>query len=162
MLRGLIRVIERTIDFDESRIENRISVKPRVDQRLDEVRHFYLELPEYLSNVARDLSECYLGLEIDSLSIVYFPQIGFLITIPLTRRCTIEYLSSRPYLELQFATEKFAYLKDAKTKGKSHDHHKLQLDDVCRAGLYYWRHSLRDRRHGSRNNFTDSASLDRS
>lgn len=59
----------------------------------------------------------YSHLPIDSLSLVYFPQLGFLVTIPLTEECSVELLKSFSEMELQFATDKFAYLKDSKTRG---------------------------------------------
>jgi hypothetical protein len=67
--------------------------------------------------VAREVSEKYAGLAVESLSVVYFPQIGFLLTVPLSNTCTIDYLREVDGLELQFATSKFAYLKDFKTRG---------------------------------------------
>lgn len=67
--------------------------------------------------MAREESGKYSGLAVDSLSVVYFPQIGFLLTVPLSETCTIDYLRTIESLELQFATGKFAYLKDAKTSG---------------------------------------------
>lgn len=67
--------------------------------------------------VAREISGKYAGLVVESLSVVYFPQIGFLLTLPITEAFSIEYIRTIEYLELQFATGKFAYLKDAKTRG---------------------------------------------
>lgn len=115
LLQSLKREIERHVDFDESRVVNRVVVKPRVDPRLDELREFYATLPEYLSQQAQEVSEHYAGLAIDTLSIVYFPQIGFLLTVPITDEYTAEYLAE--HMELQFATSKFAYLKDSKARG---------------------------------------------
>lgn len=67
--------------------------------------------------VAREVSGKYAGLAVETLSVVYFPQIGFLLTVPLSDSCTIDCLREIDCLELQFATSKFAYLKDLKTRG---------------------------------------------
>lgn len=49
-----------------------------------------------------------------NLNVVYFPQLGFLVTIPLSTELTLEHLSEFEDLRLQFATEKFAYFKNSK------------------------------------------------
>ena len=117
LLKALKREIELLVDFDESRVVNRVTIRPRVDLRLDELREFYAGLPDYLSAQAQQASLHYSGLAIDSLSVVYFPQIGFLLTLPITEVCTPEYLSEQAGMELQFATGRFAYLKDQTTRG---------------------------------------------
>jgi DNA mismatch repair protein MSH5 len=48
------------------------------------------------------------------LNVVYFPQLGFLVTIPLSEDLTLEKLSIIDDLRLQFATGKFAYFKNSK------------------------------------------------
>lgn len=50
MVRRLRMQIEAIIDFEESRLENRVVVKPRIDGRLDELRTFYQGLPDFLVN----------------------------------------------------------------------------------------------------------------
>lgn len=40
--------IEAIVDFEESRLENRVVVKPRIDSSLDELRTFYSGLPDFL------------------------------------------------------------------------------------------------------------------
>lgn len=48
MVRRLRVQIEAIVDFEESRLENRVVVKPRIDSRLDELRTFYQGLPDFL------------------------------------------------------------------------------------------------------------------
>lgn len=51
---------------------------------------------------------------VSNLNVVYFPQLGFLVTIPLSDELTLENLSAINDLRLQFATEKFGYFKNSK------------------------------------------------
>lgn len=109
---ALTRSIEQLVDFDESHVQNRVVILPRVDARLDDLRTVYAGLPDYLSVVARELSGRYAAFPLRSLSLVYFPQIGFLITVPAADGLA----DLGPELELQFATERFAYYKDERTR----------------------------------------------
>lgn len=85
--------------------------------KLDQLRKFYKELPNYLSNVAKEISFQFDPSRIQTFNVVYFPQLGFLVTIPIEDEASLESLSQTEGLELQFATEKFAYFKEHKTKG---------------------------------------------
>ena len=69
--------INDIVDFDQSAVMGTFTVKPMVNARLDELRNTYDALPEYLSHVVHELA-----IDIPGLNVVYFPQLGFLITIP--------------------------------------------------------------------------------
>lgn len=114
---ALIDAIVEIVDFEESKVANRVVVKPRLNRELDDLRAFYAGLPDFLSISAKEISGRFTKSNISSISLVYFPQIGFLLAIPITDFCTAEEVSSIDGLSVQFATEKFVYVKEEKTRG---------------------------------------------
>ncbi|SGY37587.1 BQ5605_C003g01840 [Microbotryum silenes-dioicae] len=77
--------INDTIDWDESSAQKiHVIIRPGIDMDLDELRRTYNGLSSLLSKIAQRIS-----LDIDSsfvqtLSVVYFPQLGYLIVVPYT------------------------------------------------------------------------------
>lgn len=104
------------MDVEESKLQGRVVVRPRLFKDLDDLRQFYNDLPSYLSQVAKEISMELQGTGIESLNLVYFPQLGFLITIPLKDSLPLETMTG---LESQFSTAKFAYFKNESTKSFS-------------------------------------------
>ncbi|KAK9243679.1 DNA mismatch repair protein MutS [Lipomyces tetrasporus] len=82
-LKEVCELISKVIDFDMSRIDNRIVVKPTVDRELDELKRNFDGIEDLLSAVARrvtiDLPEIYS----DRVNAIYFPQLGYLILVAL-------------------------------------------------------------------------------
>ena len=66
--------ISATIDFQQSAFENRVVVCKNSSQSLFELSTFYNSLPELLSETAREI-------DIPNARVVYFPQLGFFITL---------------------------------------------------------------------------------
>ncbi|KAI9802004.1 MAG: hypothetical protein M1825_003060 [Sarcosagium campestre] len=74
--------ITETVDFAQSKEQGRTVVRSGVDRDLDRKRHEYDGLDSLLSHVAERIATEYdIGDEVD-LSVIYFPQIGYLIVLP--------------------------------------------------------------------------------
>ncbi|KAI1793251.1 muts domain V-domain-containing protein [Ganoderma leucocontextum] len=76
-------VLKIFIDWEESAIANRVCVRPRVDEELDNLKHVYNGIDSVLSKVAVQMSATIPPDYASSLNVVYFPQLGFLICIPM-------------------------------------------------------------------------------
>lgn len=75
-------VITNIIDFEASKAEGRIIVKDGVDSELDHLRKKYESLDNYLLQKSLEISAA-LPVELGStLNLVYFPQLGYLVTLP--------------------------------------------------------------------------------
>lgn len=87
-LQNVGQVITDTIDFETSANINRVVVKDGVDTRLDEMRHLYAGMDSMLGEVARQISAtAFLPDGTPApLNVVYFPQIGYLISVPSVSR----------------------------------------------------------------------------
>ncbi|KAG1772449.1 DNA mismatch repair protein MutS [Suillus occidentalis] len=75
--------VNETIDWEESTNNNRICVRPHIDEELDQKKHVYAGLDAVLSKVAEQTCQ---KIPVDyaaSLNVVYFPQLGFLICVPM-------------------------------------------------------------------------------
>ncbi|KAF8244532.1 hypothetical protein K440DRAFT_513134, partial [Wilcoxina mikolae CBS 423.85] len=83
-LQNVGQMIADTIDFDESAQANRVVVKSNVDTQLDEMRRMFAGMGDMLSEVARQITtSAALPRNIaTTLNVIYFPQIGYLITVP--------------------------------------------------------------------------------
>ncbi|EIT74646.1 hypothetical protein AO1008_11112 [Aspergillus oryzae 100-8] len=77
---------------------------PRDNRELDKLKHSY----DGLSNIASTIPE---NLDID-VNVIYFPQLGFNIAIPLNERAEAAFTGSDDDWELIFVTENRAYFKD--------------------------------------------------
>ncbi|PIL22345.1 hypothetical protein GSI_15033 [Ganoderma sinense ZZ0214-1] len=75
--------VNEIIDWEESAIANRVCVRPRVDEELDNLKHIYNGIDSVLSKVATQVSTTIPPDYTSSLNVVYFPQLGFLICIPM-------------------------------------------------------------------------------
>ncbi|CAG8455855.1 185_t:CDS:10, partial [Acaulospora colombiana] len=89
-LKDIGSYINDVIDFDESVKENRIVVKPHVDEELDHMKRTYDGLDDFLSEVAREISTIIPSEFASTLNVIYFPQLGYLITVPLKPEWTVE------------------------------------------------------------------------
>ena len=73
------------MDFDKSAEGHRSVILPGVDEELDQMKRTYNGLDALLSQVARKLAENIPADLQEALNVLYFPQIGFLITVPLNQ-----------------------------------------------------------------------------
>lgn len=66
-----------------STAERRTVIQPGIDEELDSMKRVLHGLEDVLNKVAKKLSE---GMPLDlqtSLDVIYFPQIGFLVLVPM-------------------------------------------------------------------------------
>ncbi|WWD22617.1 hypothetical protein CI109_107110 [Kwoniella shandongensis] len=94
------------IDWDQSKIENRVTIRPGVDAELDAWREEYAGLEAILDHVARIIcTQIPLGIS-RRVNVVYFPQLGYLAVV----QADSEGPPSIPGWEPKFRTgDKFYY-----------------------------------------------------
>lgn len=79
---GLITLTAQ-IDWDESKIENRVIIRTGVDAQLDEHRRTLKSLPSMLAHIADSIVPTVPPEFTSALYIVYFPQLGYLCGTPV-------------------------------------------------------------------------------
>jgi DNA mismatch repair protein MSH5 len=77
------RKVSETVDFDKSAQESRTVILPGIDEQLDQMKRTLNGLESLLDQVAIQLAASMPPDSSSSLNVIYFPQIGFLVTIPL-------------------------------------------------------------------------------
>ncbi|RUP45064.1 hypothetical protein BC936DRAFT_148657, partial [Jimgerdemannia flammicorona] len=104
--------INDVIDFDESVTENRFVVKQHVDEELDELKRVYAGLDEFLFQIAQEISTTIPSNFASTLNVIYFPQLGYLITVPLRSEWKKEEDFQIEGLYYQFSTATTVYYKN--------------------------------------------------
>ncbi|KNG86389.1 DNA mismatch repair protein Msh5 [Aspergillus nomiae NRRL 13137] len=106
------RMIQEIVDIDSTEEQGRTVVKPGLDRELDKMKDSYDGLSSLLKQVAIDIASTIPeSLDID-VNVIYFPQLGFNIAIPLNDRGEATFTGSDDDWELIFVTENRAYFKD--------------------------------------------------
>ncbi|KAG0658910.1 MutS protein msh5 [Rhodotorula mucilaginosa] len=110
-------MLNEVIDWAEGELENgRVCVRSGIDESLDEMRRKYSGLDSFLSHVAADMARDVPPELAHELSVVYFPQLGYLATVP-HRDGDVDVAS---FAEIgwtyQFLTENQAYFKNEKCR----------------------------------------------
>ncbi|SAM04069.1 hypothetical protein [Absidia glauca] len=112
LLTRIGKYINDNITFEESQLEGRLTIKKGIDRDLDLLRSKYEALDNYLLQVAHEISA---PLPVDIghlLNVVYFPQLGYLLTLPSTAH---DYFAQNAFLydgcTLQFTTQENCYYK---------------------------------------------------
>ncbi|TKA69375.1 hypothetical protein B0A55_06164, partial [Friedmanniomyces simplex] len=109
------KLINDVVDIEASKDRGRTVVRPGVDDDLDEAKSTYDGIEDLLSEVATHVAEG-VPAELDSaVNVIFFPQIGFLISIRLeegTGHGVYEGTIDEPW-EKMFATEVQAYYKNS-------------------------------------------------
>ncbi|PYI25587.1 DNA mismatch repair protein Msh5 [Aspergillus indologenus CBS 114.80] len=116
LLQRAIRVFEAAqlyrVDIDSSEEQGRTVVKPGIDRALDRMKDNYDGLNSLLKKIAIEIAgeipEFY---DID-VNVIYFPQLGFNIAIPLNQAGDAAYRGPAEEWNLMFFTENRAYFKD--------------------------------------------------
>lgn len=72
--------IQEVIDWNESKLHQRVCVKTGIDAELDEWRQIYVDLPSFLNSIVLKITADLGGVLDDAydLYIEYFPQVGYL------------------------------------------------------------------------------------
>lgn len=111
--------VNETIDWEESTINNRICVRPYIDEELDQRKHVYAGLDAVLSKVAEQTCQ---KIPVDytaSLNVVYFPQLGFLICVPMQEEWRSEEgIKVLDGWSFQFSSDANVYFKSEEMHGK--------------------------------------------
>ncbi|KAL0961432.1 hypothetical protein HGRIS_006377 [Hohenbuehelia grisea] len=74
--------INEIIDWEESATSDRVCVRPHIDEELDNRKHVYHGIDSVLSKVAEQIATV-VPPTFSSLNVVYFPQLGYLICLPM-------------------------------------------------------------------------------
>lgn len=115
LIADILATIIGVVDFVQSEAQGRVVVRSHVNPDLDGLRERYHNLPDFLSNIVKRIADRVSSPIISTINVVYFPQLGFLVTIPLDNGREAEDIQE-PGFELQFATEKVAYFKEESTR----------------------------------------------
>ncbi|KAJ3130217.1 MutS protein msh5, partial [Physocladia obscura] len=99
------------IDFEASLVASNVVVKLGVDEMLDDMKHSFDGLDDLLSTVAKDIAKAIPDSFSDSLNVIYFPQLGYLITVPLQPHMTTQESFIIESLDFQFCTSKTVFYK---------------------------------------------------
>ncbi|TFK52577.1 hypothetical protein OE88DRAFT_1712112 [Heliocybe sulcata] len=78
-------LVNDTIDWEESNTAGRVCVRPHIDEELDNRKRIYHGIDDVLSRVAQQICHTVPPDYASSLNVVYFPQLGFLICIPMLK-----------------------------------------------------------------------------
>ncbi|KAF9585639.1 MutS protein msh5 [Lunasporangiospora selenospora] len=111
-LRDIGAFINKVVDFDESVNEGRCIVKHNVDEELDKMRHTYHGLDSFLSEIAKEISQTIPFDFTPLINVIYFPQLGYLITVPMNPNWKTENDFHLEGLSYQFSTETTVYYKN--------------------------------------------------
>ncbi|KAK2799306.1 MutS protein msh5 [Onygenales sp. PD_10] len=100
------------VDLQSSIEEHRTVVKPRVDRELDDLKETYNGMDSLLNQVAVNIAATIPeGLRND-LNVIYFPQLGFNIAMPLDELGRAVYDGGEERWDQVFTTENRIYFKD--------------------------------------------------
>ncbi|KZV73807.1 hypothetical protein PENSPDRAFT_648571 [Peniophora sp. CONT] len=113
--REVSAMLNETIDWEESSVAGRVCVRPHIDEELDNRKHIYNGIDAVLSKVAEEISDTVPSDYAATLNVVYFPQLGYLICVPMLDEWKTE--SGIKVLEgwtFQFSSESHVYFKDDK------------------------------------------------
>ncbi|KAJ7935731.1 DNA mismatch repair protein MutS [Mycena leptocephala] len=104
--------INEIIDWEESANAGRVCVRPNIDEELDNRKHVYHGIDSVLSKVAEQICQTVPPDYASSLNIVYFPQLGFLICVPMLEEWkTPEGIKVIDGWSFQFSSESHVYFK---------------------------------------------------
>ncbi|CAJ0825893.1 5140_t:CDS:10 [Entrophospora sp. SA101] len=95
-------------------------IKPYIDEDLDEMKRVYDGLDDFLSEVANEISTTIPNEITTSLNVIYYPQLGYLIAIPLKLEWKDEKDFEFDGLYFQFNTSTTVYYKNDRMKGDIH------------------------------------------
>ncbi|KAI7850915.1 DNA mismatch repair protein MutS [Circinella umbellata] len=113
ILRTIGNEIDKVLDFNQSKMEGRIVVKNDYNIELDALRETYAGLDGTLLAVSQEMSRCMSPHVAPLCNVVYFPQLGYLITLPTYLEHSID---PQWGFEPQFTTAENLYFKDGKTR----------------------------------------------
>ena len=106
------------MNFSESQELHRTVVLPLVDEQLDEMKRQYDGLEDMLNHLSREIGQTIPGDYALNLNVIFFPQIGFLISMPINPITeTVDYRGPEGELWQEvFHTMDRVYFKDFRMK----------------------------------------------
>ncbi|CAL1712854.1 unnamed protein product [Somion occarium] len=104
--------VNEMIDWDESALWGRVCVRPHIDEALDAQKHVYAGLDSILSTVAHRISPTVPSDYARSVNVVYFPQLGFLVSVPMRDEWNEHGVVELEGWTFQFSSEENAYFKN--------------------------------------------------
>ena len=112
-LQRIGRMVHDVVDLESSSEQHRTVVKRGVRNDLDVIKDAYDGMDEMLSQIAMEIARA-MPPEIDApINVVYFPQLGYHITVPLDEATgTAIWSGENNEWELMFTTNMQAYYKD--------------------------------------------------
>ena len=114
-LREILAMINKIMDFEESKLKNRFVVKYGIDKELDEKKRVFNGLPELMTKVAQqELST--LDSRVLECNVIYLPQLGYLLTIPHYPFIKEEDSYALQDLEFMFLNNEMVHYKSGHTK----------------------------------------------
>ncbi|KAM9805847.1 mutS protein homolog 5 [Syngnathus typhle] len=119
-LQYIASLISRVVDFENSVVENRFTVKPNIDPAIDEKKRKMAGLSTFLSDVARR-ELAHLDPRFTSCCVVYIPLIGFLLSVPRPPNMLTKQDFEIQGLEFMFLSEDHLNYRNQRTK---------ELDDL--------------------------------
>ncbi|KAI9890703.1 MAG: MutS protein msh5 [Vezdaea aestivalis] len=127
------QIISRTVDFEASQQQHRTVVKPGIDTDLDEIKRQYDGMNDLLATITQNIANS-IDEEITDLNTIYFPQIGFLLAIPIgresTRRPATRHGKDGEPWFLQFSSEHTGYYKSPEMRDMDFEFGDIQ-SDIC-------------------------------
>ncbi|KAL1668791.1 DNA mismatch repair protein MutS [Schizophyllum commune] len=100
------------IEWDESTEAGRVCVRMGIDEELDNRKHVYNGIDSVLSNIAEQMSQTVPAEYAESLNVVYFPQLGFLVCVPMLEEWKDEQgIQVMDGWTFQFSSETHVYFK---------------------------------------------------
>lgn len=118
------KVVFDVVDLEESQAQSRTVVKPGIDEELDTVKFAYDSMDETLQQTAIEtVPELRLpaGSPVPNLTVVYIPQLGFHVQLPLGAAAELMERHVTPDWERTFTTETQAYFKNNRMRQMDRD-----------------------------------------
>lgn len=119
-LHAVRQLIYDTVDFEESAAFNCVAVKRHVDDTLDNLKHRWAGMPDFLRVVAVDVATN-MGLPRDiwsDVNVGWYPTYGYLLSVPFG---FAEMLSEEGY-RYEFGSDGAAYFKSPEMDGLDNDY----------------------------------------
>ncbi|GAA5886223.1 hypothetical protein JCM16303_004466 [Sporobolomyces ruberrimus] len=107
------QTMNEVIDWETSTVQKgKVCVRPGIDSTLDELRRQLEGLPSLLSRIANGFSRQLSGEAVEEISVVYFPQLGYLVRVqpPVSLETLEEALGTT--FDFQFGSENAGYYKN--------------------------------------------------
>lgn len=125
-LRRVGTMIHEVVDIDESMVQHRTVVKHGFNERLDSFKRTYDGLDDLLSHSASIIQASIPPAFEVQINVIYFPQLGFHITLPLDRNTGEPlYDGADGSWERMFSTQSQVFFKDERMRQLD-----LQIGDV--------------------------------